>query len=472
MTAWLRPKRGGEVDAEGARTLGATPPLQRTYFDRETIAQQTGANPADVQRLSDYCGRFGLRVDREHWRSVVIGGPIDRMIDAFGATVAVFEDDFQRRFRHRSLALHAPPEIAALVRGAFGLHQWPRSKRLPPLTRKLTPLTAAEVASRYDFPEADGSGQTIAVLQMRGSFDGGDFDRSMRAQGVRRQRPIVQSVDGAAVTHEKATMKDLEATLDVQIAGSLAPGARIVAYEAPNDERGFLDAVRDAIFDREWRPTILSISYGWPEDLWTPVALEILDELFAVAALLGISVFCSSGDDGAELDGSGNARVVAPASSPFAASCGATVIDADDNGERAWEKTGGGFSKRFEPPPWQGRARSSAMRYNVDVGRGVPDVAAQQSPGYFVIMNGTELAMGGTSAVAPVWSALIARINQRLGVPSGFFLPILYERGERAFRPVAGGDNGFFQASSGWNPCTGLGVPVGTALERVLRHTP
>jgi kumamolisin len=104
-------------------------------------------------------------------------------------------------------------------------------------------------------------------------------------------------------------------------------------------------------------------------------------------------------------------------------------------------------------------------------GRGVPDVAAQQQPGYYVVMDGVELAMGGTSAVAPVWSALTARINQQLGVPIGFFTPTLYQRsGDRLFSDVDAGSNDRFQAGAGWNPCTGLGVPIGLAIEKALRE--
>ncbi|MBV8118267.1 MAG: S53 family peptidase, partial [Candidatus Eremiobacteraeota bacterium] len=211
-------------------------------------------------------------------------------------------------------------------------------------------------------------------------------------------------------------------------------------------------------------PSVLSISYGWPEHVWTPVALRILDELFTAAALLGVSVFCSSGDNGAELDGEGKPHVVAPASSPLAVACGATAINADGT-ESAWSQTGGGFSAQFDVPPWQRAAQVSAARFGGDGGRGVPDVAAQQSPGYYVVMEGTELAMGGTSAVAPVWAALAARINQRLGKPIGFFAPLLYRVSPSPlFGAITGGGNGRFQAGPGWNPCTGLGVPIGTAI--------
>jgi kumamolisin len=471
LTAWLRPQRGGELDAAHAQTLGATAPSQRTYGDRKTLALQTGPDPADVELLRRYCERFGLTLADPHWRSVAISGPIERLIHAFGATVAIFEDDSQRRFRHRSEALHVPSEIAAAVHGIFGMHQWPRSRKLGTLQRHTTPLNAQDVAARYQFPEADGTGQTIGVVQLRGVFKPEDFDQCMRAQGLTPARPVVKRVDNAAVEHEIATTKDLEAALDVQIIGSLAPGARIVVYEAPDDERGFLDAIRAAVFDEEHAPSVLSISYGWPEHLWTPVALRILDDLLTVAALAGVSVFCSSGDNGAELDYDGSPHVLAPASSPFAIACGATVIPADAQAqEQAWEKSGGGFSERFDVPPWQDAARSAASTGSMKAGRGVPDVAAQEQPGYYVVMDGVELAMGGTSAVAPMWSALTARINQRFGVPIGFFSPILYRKtDESLFVDVTSGGNGRFQAGAGWDPCTGLGVPVGVAIEKALR---
>ena len=471
VTAWLRPKRGGELDAARAQLLGATPPLNRTYAERKTLVQETACDPADVEQLRAYCESFGLRIVASHWRSVQIGGPIERLVDAFGATVAIFSDAGGARFRHRSGSLHAPATIAEIVWGVFGLHQWPRSRRLGALQRHATPLMAGEVCARYDFPDSDGAGQTIAVVQFRGEFKPDDFGACMHAQGVSASQPIVKRVDDAALAHERETTKDLEAALDSQVIGALAPAARIVIYDAPDDERGFLDAIRTAIFDTECRPTILSISYGWPEHRWTPAALAILNELFVAAALLGISVFCSSGDNGAELDDDGKPHVLAPASSPFVHACGATQIVDDSGSERecAWEKTGGGFSEQFALPQWQSAAVDGAVPVPAQTGRGVPDMAAQEQPGYCVYLDGVELAMGGTSAVAPMFSALTARLNARLGVRAGFFLPLLYGSHENILRDISEGSNGFFNARAGWNPCTGLGVPGGRALETALR---
>jgi len=472
LTVWLRPKKGGELDIARAQQLGATPPLARSYAERKALEEETDADPDDVARLRAYCEELGLRVVTVHWRSLVVSGPVERLIEAFGATVAMFLDGNGNRFRHRSAALHVPREIAALVSGAFGLHQWPRSSRLGPLERHSTPLSASDLVKRYDFPAADGSGETVGVVQFRGEFRADDFDRCMQAQGVAPPaRPIVKRIDDAALRHAVETTKDLEAALDAQVIGALAPGARIVIYQAPDDERGFLDAIRTALFDEEYEPSILSISYGWPEHLWTPAALDILDGLFTAAALLGVSVFCSSGDNGAELDYDGKPHVLAPASSPFVHACGATTIVTDSEGEReiAWERTGGGFSQHFDVPPWQHVVRAVADANKSDVGRGVPDVAAQEHPGYCVYLDGVELAMGGTSAVAPLWAALTARINQRLGKHVGLFSPLLYASRAKLFRDVTDGNNGRFPAGAGWNPCTGLGVPLGAAIEAALR---
>jgi len=299
LTAWLPARPGGELDLAAVYALAQMPPAQRRYAQRKELARATGAADDDVAALRAYCERSGIRVAGSYWRSLELAAPIGRLVEAFGATVASFADADGTRFRHRSGSLHAPAAVARAMRGLFGLHQWPRSHKLGALQRHLTPLSARDVEQRYAFPDGDGAGQTIGVVQFRGEFRGDDFDRCLQSQNATAEHPIVKRVDDAAVRHEIETTKDLEAALDVQIVAALAPRARIVIYEAPDDERGFLDAARTAIFDEEFRPSILSISYGWPERLWTPVVLTLLDELFAAASLLGISVFCSSGDHGA-----------------------------------------------------------------------------------------------------------------------------------------------------------------------------
>ena len=102
-------------------------------------------------------------------------------------------------------------------------------------------------------------------------------------------------------------------------------------------------------------------------------------------------------------------------------------------------------------------------------GRGVPDVSGDADPtsGYIVRVNGQQSVIGGTSAVAPLWAGLIALLNQQRGAPLGFVNPLLYPAAS-AFRDIVNGNNGYYDAAVGWDACTGLGSPNGTALAQVL----
>lgn len=103
-------------------------------------------------------------------------------------------------------------------------------------------------------------------------------------------------------------------------------------------------------------------------------------------------------------------------------------------------------------------------------GRGEPDVCGVADPetGYRVRVDGQHTVVGGTSAVAPLWAALVARLNSNLPTNLGFLNPILY--GLRSgFRDITlGTTSGSFRAGAGWDACTGLGSPDGKALLAAL----
>jgi kumamolisin len=96
----------------------------------------------------------------------------------------------------------------------------------------------------------------------------------------------------------------------------------------------------------------------------------------------------------------------------------------------------------------------------------VPDVAGNADPmtGYQVLVDGQPQVIGGTSAVAPLWAALLARCNQKLARPVGDVHAALYQLGTRACRDIVSGNNGAYEARPGWDACTGLGSPNGEAL--------
>ena len=82
-------------------------------------------------------------------------------------------------------------------------------------------------------------------------------------------------------------------------------------------------------------------------------------------------------------------------------------------------------------------------------------------------MDGQVTVIGGTSAVAPLWAALIARINANLGKPAGYVNARLYAAAAD-FNDITQGDNGDFEASAGWDACSGLGSPKGAAIQAAL----
>lgn len=165
-----------------------------------------------------------------------------------------------------------------------------------------------------------------------------------------------------------------------------------------------------------------------------------------------------------------------PASSPYVLACGGTkltVLGSAIVEEIVWHNhdrsaTGGGVSDFFPLPEYQQRVSVPQSLNTGFRGRGIPDVAANAGPetGYRVIVDGKQLVIGGTSAVAPLMAGLVARLNQQKGKPLGFFHPKLYN-GSFRYRDITVGDNittfsrKGFEAGPGWDACTGVGVVSG-----------
>jgi kumamolisin len=284
---------------------------------------------------------------------------------------------------------------------------------------------------------------------------------------------------------------DGEVMLDIEVAGAIVPKAVIAVYFAPNTDAGFLNALREAVHDSTNKPSVISISWGGPEPDWTGQSLRDFDAACQEAAAMGVTICVAAGDHGADDTDTPSRRVMVdfPASSPHVLACGGTHLEANNGSiskETVWNThdgwaTGGGVSEVFPLPVWQTDAHvPKSVNSGTGPGRGVPDVAgdADADTGYVVLVDGSEGASGGTSAVAPLWAALLTRLNQQLGRPVGFINPLLYQlpNNVKGFRDIVTGDNGafpndkkFYSAAPGWDACTGWGSPKGTELLRFLR---
>jgi kumamolisin len=474
--------------------LGRTPIARRRHLSREEFANTHGALPEDLARIRAFAETNGLRVKSESIprRSVVLTGSVSAFSRAFEVELSRCRHP-RGEYRGRTGKLKIPEDLADAVEGVFGLDNRPqatphfrrRKKAKNAVEPRLTgkSYTPPQVAQAYDFPaNLNGAGQCIGILELGGGYDGRDLGSFFGNLGIPMPQVSAVSVDGGsnAPTGDPGSA-DGEVALDIEVAGAVAPGAKIAVYFAPNTDQGFLDALTTAIHDTANKPSVISISWGGPESAWTQQAMTAFDAACQDAATMGVTVCAAAGDDGAS-DGvnDGQFHVDFPASSPSILACGGTALDSAGGqitAEETWNElatgdgaTGGGVSQVFGLPSWQQNAGIPTAP-NGNLGRGVPDVAGDADPnsGYQVVVDGQPEVIGGTSAVAPLWAGLIAVMNQKLAQPVGYLNPLLYAASvEATFHDIMAGNNGGYQAGPGWDPCTGLGTPDGTALLAAL----
>jgi kumamolisin len=295
-------------------------------------------------------------------------------------------------------------------------------------------FTPPEVAALYDFPtQGNGAGQTIALIELGGGYTDANLAAYFKGLGISPAPHVISvSVDGGQ--NEPGSQADGEVQLDIEVVGSVASGAKIVVYFAPNSNQGFIDAVSQAIHDTTNAPNIVSISWGGPESEWTLDAMDTMNSVIQGAAALGVSVFIAAGDNGSS-DGIDGTHIDFPGSSPSCTACSGTSLAASGTtitSEVTWNDgngaaTGGCVSDVFSPPQYQSDAGVPASPNTGKPGRGVPDIAGNADPetGYKVQIDGAPQVIGGTSAVAPLWAGLTALLNQAAGSPVGFLNPLL-----------------------------------------------
>jgi kumamolisin len=467
---------------------------------RDELARQYGADPADISLTRNVMERLGLRVVSADAasRRVVVEGSLATVAGVVNVQVTHFEahDAFsgsQVRYRGHG-ELHLPAELDGLVVSVFGLDNQPR---VIPMFRVIEGrphivYTPPDLGKLYAFPgDADGTGQTLAIVTVTGGYRQQDMDAYFSQLGLPVPAVTIVGIDGAenspGPADQAPSPPDIEAVLDVQVAGALVPAARIVDYFAPNTDSGLLSAVQAAVHATP-SPTAISISWGAPEGMNSEHFYPAMEEIFREAAALGITVCAASGDSGSgDGMGDGGSHVNYPASSPHVLAVGGTTLIGDPgtgviDSETAWNEgsgdaTGGGVSNMFDPPRWQEQANVPKRFGKKKQGRGVPDVAANAdgNTGYQIFMNGKNAFVGGTSPATPLWAALICRLAQKAGRPFGLLSPLIYQdqapgKATAGFRDIVAGDNGSYAAASGWDPDTGLGSPDGAALLSALRQ--
>jgi kumamolisin len=466
MTIILRRRRSAEK-----------PPVGPPFLTEDELAAQYGADPSDVSRILELAQRMGAQVVEasEARRTVVLAATVGTCSRALGVRFGIYAVG-SIRYRGYEGPIKVPADLASAMVAVLGMDDRPQARPLlhatpigeRPRRHDSGPYSPVEIAQAYGFPSGDGGGQCIGIIELGGGFAKDDLDTFFGNLGLGTPTVGAVSVDGAA--NSPGGDADGEVGLDIEVAGAVAPQATMAVYFTPNTDAGFLDAITTATHDQVNKPSVISISWGSAETQWSKSTLQAFNMAFQDAAALGVTVFCSSGDDGSN-DGTSEPNVDFPASSPYVVACGGTTLAIRDgaiSSEVAWPGTGGGVSRFFPLTSWQRAAKVPAAPSGFH-GRGVPDVAGDADPntGYLCFIGGTWMQIGGTSAVAPLWAGLIALINARRGARSGLITPTLYAN-PGALRDIITGSNGLYSAGAGWNACTGYGTPNGPMIAKLL----
>jgi kumamolisin len=482
----------------------------------EELATQFGASQADADKVTKSLKKYGLKVTDVslETRSMTVTGTAKAIEAAFKPGLALMHSLRDGQYRGRTGTLEVPAELSGIVTGIFGLDQRRVAHRKlatagsPQPATALKPLTPGDLEQRYNFPPGDCSGQTIIIAE----FGGGYFVEDVTAFCNKYQRPVPSiqavSIDAPAYTLQQvmalppAQRQNVlgdsgEVMMDVEIIAALCPKASIFVYFSTFDQRGWVDLLNAAI---KARPVALSCSWGLAEDdpSWSANAVSAIDDRLNAIRLLGITACISSGDDGSgDQINDGKGHIDFPSSSPNTLGVGGTMLTGTGSSVKEvtwWQSpgqraggggaSGGGVSVVFPRPAWQTVKIASINPKSID-GRVAPDVAALAGlPYYDLIFVGKDAPNGGTSASAPLWASLIARVNQQLPAAKQqrYLTPLLYMKaangktvGQNASRDITTGNNisnpqpaKGYKATAGFDAVTGWGVPDGVALLSAL----
>jgi kumamolisin len=499
----IRTRSAGDMAAleKRVKEQAELPLDKRTYLTHEELAAAHGAKAEDLDLIEQLAHEHDLMVVHRNKaeRSIVLKGKLGDLLSMFPADVQNYHHS-NGTYRGRQGEIQMPKALDGVVTGVFGFDTRPKHRYVHrgyrasagPGGQNGVPST--EFAKRYNFPQSyqgqalDGSGQTVAIIELGGGFRGSDLKVYFKEIGVGRPTVTAVVVDHAPHKPTTADSDDGEVMLDIEVAGAVAPKARFAVYFAPNNgDKGFIDGISAAVHDTERKPSVISISWGGPESTTDTQGIQAFHEIFVAAAALGITICVASGDHGtADLDApdwDGKIHVDHPAVDDLVLGCGGTQIDKTGKdvvwndgtpfdttvaGGGGWA-SGGGISEVFPVPGYQQNANLPVSLASGKAGRGVPDIA-MSATNYFTRVDRQEGAAGGTSAVAPLMAGLVALLNQAKKKNVGFLNSLLYANAGTLLHDVTVGTNAIantvqgYEAGPGWDACSGLGTPDGTAI--------
>jgi subtilase family serine protease len=513
-------------------TAVSTPsnPSYHQFLTPQQFRSQFAPSQSDVSAVQKWLRDSGFTVDYtpDNGHYVAAEGSVAQAETAFGATIGLYTDgDLTLHSPESALSVpsnltavtavvglddsaalvtHSAPPSPGFVNGRPCSDYWGQKTTTNTATLDGTTVpgnypyapcgyTPSQLQGAYGVSSAiaagnDGSGQTVAIIDAYASptiaddantyssrhglptMNGGQFSQVVAPgtyrhpeSGARGKRGGVQDPQGWYG----------EETLDVEAVHSMAPGANIVYVGAPNNYQD-LDAALNNVVDKHLA-TIVTNSYGFASEALPPGFMNSQLDTMLQAAVTGIGVYFSSGDNGDETGGNPSNAAAAtpdwPASSPWVTAVGGTSLGVGASNqylfETGWETgkstlsngaftptppgaylygSGGGTSHLFAQPSYQaGVVPGSIADRNGAPARAVPDIAALGDPTTGMLVGQTqtfadgvrygEYRIGGTSLASPLMAGMMALVQQKAGHVIGFANPLIYANyGSAAYHDV------------------------------------
>ena len=477
----LQLRNRAALDALLAGLYDPASPNYRLFLTPQQFADQFAPRRRQYAQVTRFLRQSGLTVTRifPNRMAIEARGTVEQVERVFRVNINSYVSA-GRAFVANDRDPQVPTELAGVIGSVAGLEDYIELRahsRIAPEAALMSrggtiPVgyTPQQIATAYDFASAyengyTGAGATLAIATAR-NFRASDVAAFWNTFGVPAPDYSIISVGG--VSHAV----DVETTLDLERAGAMAYGAKILVYEGVNSRNSTFEAVYNRIITDN-KASVVTTSWGLCEQQTSAALLTLDNNLFAEAAAQGQAWFAASGDSGAYDCGNYSTLAVDyPASDPNVTAVGGTTLTltASDaiSGEMAWAGSGGGLSIVFGQP-WFETGLGVDNSYS-NGKRQVADVALDADPmtGYPVYFNGSWTEYGGTSFAAPQWAAIFALVNAARGAGGavGAAGPTLYELANGtlaqpapAFNDIGAGNNGYYRAGAGWDYPTGWGSP-------------
>ena len=474
-----------------------------------------GQSDAQLTRLRGVLTRLGITIDHVYpQRTAML---VHSSIPLVDRVFALHFDRYLLPDGRRYFAPAGSPRIPAALTpyitslGDLSDHPTPAAD-IP--SSGLTPTSTAKAYDISPLLNAGirGQGQTIAIATPGGAINPADLQAFESRTGATARQIQVKQVDGGS-RYDPRQGSDIEVDLDMQVVLGILPEAQIIDYQGSDGSNGSaavafghsLANIYNQI-EQDGLAHVVSTSYGLCEGYenhFSPGDQQLIDNALKALEASNVTVFVASGDSGAygclrALQIQPASRlpsafeqlaVLTPGGSPYVVSVGGTRLEVRSDGsyltESAWANPleraggGGGVSDTEPRPAWQQGPGVSEPGLNPRGTRQVPDVAGPSDPfSGFLVCNTSPHAsaptcdghVGGTSAATPFWAASMVLVQQYAAAHGAgslarcFAAPILYDLAAKrqpvpAFHPVTLGNNGYYQATSGWNFAAGLGSP-------------